>query len=72
MNERNVFEDVEHASKVAEVFEKIAPNVKVIHENRENIYKISRMLPEKVGYELVKLHDSTVNNIVESYTKIKE
>lgn len=72
MNERNIFEDLEHASRIAEVFEKIAPNVKVIHENREKIYKISRMLPEKLGYELLNLHDSTVHNIVESYQKVKK
>lgn len=60
----------ETISKMAEVYEKIGVNVKQVEENEKEIYRLSRMLPEQEGLKLIKLHQSTVNNVCEAFQKV--
>lgn len=53
-----------------ETINKIKGNAVQIEENRREIYRISKMLPEDEGYNLLKIFENTVTNVSEAYSKV--
>lgn len=52
--------------------QKAETNIKKVHANQKEIYKISRMLPEEEGHRLVVLAQSIVTNVCDGMQKVRK
>jgi len=48
---------------------KIKPQLETIQQNQEEIYKISRKLPEDEGYKLIQIHNQSLTATSEAWKK---
>lgn len=49
----------------------IQTELKIIQRNREELHRISRMLPEIEAYKLMALYDDSMKNLHEAWSKLK-
>lgn len=59
---------------LCETLEKISSvqtELNIITKNREEVYKISRLLPDVEGYKLMSLYDDSMRNLHEAWVKLK-
>ncbi|MNJ47490.1 hypothetical protein D3C77_426480 [compost metagenome] len=49
----------------------VQTELNIIAKNREEIYRISRLLPDMEGYKLMALYDDSIRNVHEAWVKLK-
>lgn len=57
-------------TEVLEKFKRCEIEYRAIHNNRKEIYRISKMLPESEGLNLMNIYDNSLKNLVEAAKKI--
>lgn len=53
-----------------EMYKKVRTEMEVLQSNREEIYRISRTLPEIEWYKLMALYDDSIKNINIAWSKM--
>lgn len=60
--------DMDKTSK--DILDKAAPEIESIRKNREEIYKISKQLPDEQGFLLMCLIDNTMDSLNKAWSKM--
>jgi len=51
-------------------FKSVKSEIEILQKNREEVYKISRSLPEMEGYRLMAIYDDSIKSLNEAWAKM--
>lgn len=62
----------DEAIRMLQLYEKVETEIEIMKRNGEEIYRLSRMLPEEEGLKLMLVFQDTIKTVSDAWSKLNK